>query len=304
MSTPPAAPQKPGFLVRLLRFLVRLFLATLLGIGLGAVLFFGIPALYREFIQPVRDHTVQLRLLEVGQTSAATQTAGQIFDLSARLENLEAQSDANKAAAAELRTLQTAVSSAESSISAQATSSAEQLNALATLDVGQQKAQASIDNSKQILIDSIDSLDARMNALETVQAKAAASQELTDQVRLLRAMQLVLRAEFYLGDNNYGLAAQDIASALGLLNEIAPTLPAGQAADALEATGYLESALADLPDRPVTANAKLQTAWQVLLGYAPTATATPLPSETPTPIITMLPDLTVTPTPSPTPVKP
>jgi len=304
MSTSPAAPQKPGFFVRLLRFLVRLFLATLLGIGLGAVLFFGIPALYREFIQPVRDHTVQLRLLEVGQTSAATQTAGQIFDLSARLENLEAQSDANKAAAAELRTLQTAVSSAESSISAQATSSAEQLNALATLDVGQQKAQASIENSKQILIDSIDSLDARMNALETVQAKAAASQELTDQVRLLRAMQLVLRAEFYLGDNNYGLAAQDIASALGLLNEIAPTLPAGQAADALEAAGYLESALVDLPDRPVTANAKLQTAWQVLLGYAPTATPTPLPSETPTPIVTMLPDLTVTPTPSPTAVKP
>ena len=304
MSTPPSTPQKPGFLARLLRFLVRLLLAVLFGLGLGAVLFFGIPALYREFIQPVRDHTVQLRLLEAEQKNAATQAAGQIFDLTARLESLEGQSDANKAAAAELKALQTAVSSAEDNLSAQATSSADQILGIATLQAGQQKAQTSLDKNKQILIDSISSLDTRMNALETAQANSATSQEMTDQVRLLRSMQLVLRAEFYLGQNNYGLASQDVNSALGLLKEIAPTLPAGQSTDALEAAGYLESALGDLPDRPVTANAKLQTAWEVLLGYSPTATPTAVATETPTPVVTMLPDLTLTPTPSPTPVKP
>ncbi len=311
MSNPAPQPQKDSFFVRLLRLIGNLVVAVVLGLALGAALFFGIPAVYRQFIQPVRDHTVQIRLLEANQASAATQAASQNLTLTSRLEALEKQNDANKAAAAELLTLKAALSTAEAQLGALQTSSAADHLALATASAGQQRAQASLDNSKQIIITSVESLSARIDALATAQAENASSRELGDQLRLLRAMQLVLRAEFYMAQNNFGLAKQDTQTALGMLKELSASLPAAQAASVQEAAGYLESALAGLPDRPVVVNAQLETAWQVLLGYTATATPTPTPLTaaldvtatltqtitTPTP----LPAFTITPTASATP---
>ncbi len=301
MTTSPAAPQKPGFFIRLLRFLLRLLVAILVGLLLGAGMFFGIPAVYRQFIQPVQNHTAQIAALQTSQAGAAAQAASQVEELTSRVNALEKQADADKAALAELAVLKTAQANSEGFLSYQATQSVAQHLIISTLQAGQQNQQTSLDSNSGALNNSLERLSERLTALETAQANSATTQETRDQLGLLRAMQLVLRSEFYLAQSNFGLAAQDAQSAQGLLQDLSNTLPTAQAAQAKEAAAYLKSAAADLPDHPVTANAKLETAWQVLLGYSPTAALTPTP--TPPADLTGTTGVTasLTPTPSGTP---
>jgi DNA-binding Lrp family transcriptional regulator len=280
MNNSQVTPQQPGFFSRLLRFLNRLLLAVLLGGLLGAALFYGVPALYRQFIQPVQDHTLQIQDLQARQDNIETQVGERIATLTARLETVELQSDANKAAISELETLQMLQSTSQARLDILQTSAANQQSSLSTLEVNLQSVQNSTDSTLTAINLSLDSLDQRIADLESAQSVNVSVSEMRQQIQILRAMQLLLRTEFYLSQDNYGLAVQDIQTAIDVVRDLSTSLSADEVETAIEVVGYLESALSDLPALPVIASNKLSTSWQILLIYLQKPVATPTPTPT------------------------
>jgi hypothetical protein len=307
MNNSQVTPQRPGFFSRLLRFLNRLLLVVLLGGLLGAALFYGVPALYRQFIQPVQVHTLQIQDLQARQDSIETQVGERIATLTARLETVELLSDANKAAISQLDSLQMFQSTSQARLDNLQTSAENQQSSLSTLEVNLQSLQNSTDRTLTTINLSLDSLDQRIADLERAQSVNVSVSEMRQQFQILRTMQLLLRAEFYLSQDNYGLAVQDIQTAIDVVRDLSTSLPADEVETAMEVVGYLESALSDLPALPVIASNKLSTSWQILLAYLQEPIATPTPTSTAslytgsTPTNTPVPAGTLTPTITPKP---
>lgn len=107
--------------------------------------------------------------------------------------------------------------------------------------------------------------------------------ELKHEVMLTRALDVLARARLYLAQSNFGLARMDVQTTRDLLAELE-----GETDDEIltQAITRLDLALGNLPAFPVVAAGDLEIAWQVLItGDAPvipTATPTPLSTETPT----------------------
>ena len=141
-------------------------------------------------------------------------------------------------------------------------------------------------------------LDEMQNTLVAINDTSLA--KLDNQIKLLKAMELLSRARLFLYQSNFGLAKQDAQSAREILAGLQDAAPEGLTADLTEANFRLDLVLKNLPDFPVAASDDLDLAWRVLVQGiphptpVPTETATPIPTEsaTPTPVA----DFTVTPT--------
>jgi chromosome segregation ATPase len=168
----------------------------------------------------------------------------------------------------------------EARLTALQTSAADHQSRLATLEASLQSIRNNTDSRLALLNSGLDSLDQRVATLESAQSNTVNVSEMHQQLQLLRSMQLLLRAQFYLSQDNYGLAAQDLQTASDVLGGLYSSLSADEADTAREVVGYLESALSDLPSRPVVANDKISTAWQILLFYLQKPAATPTPTPT------------------------
>jgi hypothetical protein len=89
-------------LLWLLRFALRLFFVVLLGIALGVGIFYGVVALYNQYIYPVQVHTIRLEQLQTRQEQDSSLTARRLSDLQERLDVLALQGDTDKQALAAL----------------------------------------------------------------------------------------------------------------------------------------------------------------------------------------------------------
>jgi hypothetical protein len=120
-----------------------------------------------------------------------------------------------------------------------------------------------------------------------------------DQV-LLRALDLLTRAELHLAQGNAGLARSDVEGARSLLSDLQTQLPAHYQ-DAMAAIlARLDLVLGNLPGAPDLARGDLDVAWQLLLrGLAGAGTELGLPVM-PTVTLTTTPTLTTTVTITPT----
>lgn len=125
----------------------------------------------------------------------------------------------------------------------------------------------------------------------------AANAELSRQVDLLRAMELLSRARLFMYQSNFGLAKVDVQTARDILADVQPTAPEPLAAELKEVLLRLDLTLSNLPSFPVAASDDLDIAWQVLLGGLPPTEPVPAPTATVEP----LPQPSETPLPSPTP---
>jgi len=99
MSMEPASPQ-PSFgerlasaFVQFVRALVRLLLLVMLAVILGAAAYFGVPLLYRTYVQPVEDNSARIAELETRLDVLESQTAQQHNDTADRLNALETRAD-------------------------------------------------------------------------------------------------------------------------------------------------------------------------------------------------------------------
>ncbi|WP_448335328.1 hypothetical protein [Bellilinea sp.] len=276
------------------RALLRLIIVILAGVILAGLLYMGFVLIYQQAILPARENAARLSLLE-------TQQAAQMDQLSQRMEKLQQQVTelGNEMIVlqdefAALKRDQEMVQSTQQAYPLQLKRLDELEKKLAQVQkIGQDALQLAEENQKTI-------------------ASGELLAGLEYQLTVLKSALLIQRARVYLGQANLGLARDEIRAARILLIELQQTASEEQKAELAAWLGRLDSALVNLPDRPVMAASDLQTAENLILlppmleetPIAPLAveetqqiTSTGVLISTPTPAGT----LALTPTPSPTP---
>ncbi len=304
-------------MVAFLRALLRLLIIAVLAVIVGAGLYYGLPAIYERYVQPIQMDVSSLQISQSDQEQAMAQLSSRVGDLSARINTLEVQADSDKQSIAELETqLDDALSAqAESFIPIQTAQAA----ATSRLDV--------IDQVLQSLDDQLSSMNTDVQSLSTLvsenqdvlagleeklQIEGTPLETIRNELKIVKAMELLTRGRLLLVANNLGLAQQDLESAGELLAELQASLPDGQKGDLAEIIDQLDKASNNLPARPVLASDDLEIAWKLLLlglpdpsrSVAPELTGTPENSSelaTPSPegSTAETPENTPTPTPKP-----
>uniref|UniRef100_A0A7C4Q0C9 Uncharacterized protein n=1 Tax=Bellilinea caldifistulae TaxID=360411 RepID=A0A7C4Q0C9_9CHLR len=284
------------------RALLRLIIVILAGVILAGLLYMGFVLIYQQAILPARENAARLSLLE-------TQQAAQMDQLSQRMEKLQQQVTelGNEMIVlqdefAALKRDQEMVQSTQQAYPLQLKRLDELEKKLAQVQkIGQDALQLAEENQKTI-------------------ASGELLAGLEYQLTVLKSALLIQRARVYLGQANLGLARDEIRAARILLIELQQTASEEQKAELAAWLGRLDSALVNLPDRPVMAASDLQTAENLILlppmveetriaplavEETPQITSTGVLTSTPTPAgtlaLTPTGTLTTSPTPSPTP---
>src|SRR3990172_1346815 len=79
------------FAARGARFLLRLLFVLMVGLGLGLAVYFGVPAVYRKYVEPVQANTERLAEVEAALAGYQEQSRGGRAGLDARLAQIEGQ---------------------------------------------------------------------------------------------------------------------------------------------------------------------------------------------------------------------
>lgn len=283
MSTPPAnvSSQKSSFGSCLIA-LVRLILVVILGALLGLAIYTGLLYLYQQAILPAQESAARLDLLETRQAISQQEMDNRIKQIGSRLNTLETQKSQDAESLAEL---QGDLASLEARL-------ADQTAALKQLD----ELEKDIDNLWEIVTYNSTRV---MGLWATQNAPNTTLQELSRQVQVMKAMQLLNRGRLLMLQSNWGLAEADVAEARRALVELQAEAPAYQQETIARWIQRLDLVLASLPESPVLAADDLEIAWRML------AMGLPAPGETLTPQPTPYRTGTVgaPPTPSPTAVS-
>jgi len=322
MSNNNPSPDNPSFgermgiaIVAFLRALLVLLIVGVLAVVVGAVIYYGLPAIYDRYVQPIQMDVSSLQVTQADQEQAIQQLSSRVEDLSSRINTLEVQSDSDKQTITELQTqLAGAISTQAESLApmqnAQATATSrlndldrtisELEDQLSTMTQDIQSLGTSVDQNQEMLTGLQDKLQIEGTPLENIR----------NELQIVKAMELLTRGRMLLDTNNLGLAQEDLQSASDLLNELQARLPDDQKGNLGEIIDRLNTASGNLPNRPILASDDLEIAWQLLLLGLPdqnqTATAevggTPgVSSDTATPgpegTGTATPTFTPTPTP-------
>jgi uncharacterized protein HemX len=235
-------PAPTSFPRRLARFLVRTLLVVLAGIGLGLGAYYGLPALYTGFVQPVQINTRQIGEIESALEAQRQSDQARLDAIETRLTGLETELAANKEMLGALQ--------------------ADLDSALTLLGSDHGDLQRLLDLESQLadLQSSVDSAEARLAAVEgSLSQSAEPVDALRERVQLLRAMELVLRARLSLADNNPGLAGEDVRRARGILSGASAPPRWG------DIVNRLDMALANLSASPLVAVQDVEAAWYLML---------------------------------------
>jgi septal ring factor EnvC (AmiA/AmiB activator) len=271
---------------------------------IGLALYFGIPAAYSRFIQPVQENTIRLEGMQTSQAQTDRQYNQDIASAQSRLETLEAQ---NSADSKTMATMQARLNSVESR-----TGDAEDLikastDRLDTLDGSIRDISAQMSVITGTLSEDRTTIQ---GLADKVQAGDPAVKSLYQELQVLKGMELITRSRLFLGQNNLGLARQDIQAALDILNRLQTQVPVYQVEAVSAVAERLTMALGNLPASPVLAADDLEIAWQQLVRGLPektpetagaaagalTVTATLTAQFTSTITMTLTPEVTLSPT--------
>ncbi len=247
MTVEPETPQPASgdrlatFAVRLIRILVRVLFVLLVGTGLGLAAYYGGPALYRQYIEPVQVNTQRIADLEQALAQVEANAAQDREQWTGRLADVEARQAVQ---AESLAALQADLAHQQSG-----------LEALSDLPDHVDRLAASLDETST-----------QVAALEaTLTSADAPTQRLGRVLQMVRAMELLTRARLWLIQNNLGLTADDVRSARTLLSDTAAAAPEAEAATLTPIIERLDLALQDLQTAPVVAANDIEIAWQLLV---------------------------------------
>jgi chromosome segregation ATPase len=289
LSPPPSTGSRIGqAIVSLVRVLVRLLLVIILAVALGVGIYWGIPALYRRYVQPVERNLSSLNDAQARQQEASHQLEQRLDSLQERLEDLELQNDTHKQTLDEL-------GSRLGGLEAEAQSGEEEeiASRLDDVDAALQAMGADLEQAQKDLAGVNEAMAQNDLELQDLAAQAEMGatplQELRNELQVVKAMEHLTRSRLFLVENNLGLAEQDVGAARFLLVGLQGEVPEEQV-ETLEAViSWLDSALDNLPARPILAAQDIEAAWQLLrFGLAGEPTPQPTPTAgafagTPTP---------------------
>jgi len=301
------------------RALLVLLVIAILATVVGVVIYYGVPALYNRYVQPIQTDVSTLQMSQADQEQAVQQLSSRIEDLSSRINTLEIQSDSDKQAITELQSqLDGAVSTQAESLKPVQDAQATATSRLDDLDQAISDLEdklTSVNQDVQAIATAVDKNQEQLTGLEDkLQVEGTPLETIHNELQMVKAMELLTRSRLLLVSNNLGLAQDDLQAASNLLSELQASLPEDQRGNLGEIIDRLNKASSNLPERPVLAADDLEIAWQLLLiglpaeSQTPTAQVSGTPGSssslgTPSPerTGTTTPEITASPTPSPTP---
>ena len=330
MST--ATSSRPGFLRRLWQAfvtLVKIAIVLVILVGLGAAGWFGYQELTRSFnslsnrAEANRQRIDLLRKdIDTLQTDRIAQ-GNQLNSLENELVGLDSEVDAlTEQLTADLNRQNEMLTELEGQMSDLIASTGTISGNVAALSAGVIALQGDVNEN----IAGVDELGGNVDVLSTDVSQlsddfialesevTAVSEEATDQVAqmgqalsLFRVWEMVYRARLRLVEQNFGLATDDVAAALALIEALAAERSEEEGEALLALQQRLELVAANLPNDANTAARDLESAWEMLdsllaevlgepeVGLAETAVITPTTTITATTAITATQPITTTP---------
>jgi len=309
MSDQVPTPAPPSFgdrlalaFIKFVRALVRILLILSLAVLLGAGIYYGVPALYRRYVQPVENNLSRLNDAQSRQEQSNQQVKQRLDELGQRVEGLELQNDSHKQTLNEVQArLDEMESAQQAGGGAQATAIAQQADleaTLAAMGANLEQLQSEIAAVNQAMGQT--SLQVQ-ELVDSAEVGKDPLQALHNELQLVKAMELLTRSRVYLVEDNLGLAKQDVSAARLLLAKMGGDVPSYQVKPLAAIIARLDAALSNLPSRPVLAAEDLEVAWQLLRDGLP-GQATPQPTPTAEAETPAASSVIETPTPTPTPI--
>lgn len=257
------AESRPSIAGRIGRFALRVFVVLTLGIAIGMAVYFGVPALYRDFVEPTRRNTERVDALQLSLDQIREGVQQQAEENSERLADLEGRL-------------------------------AQHSEMLSELEVNQERLQSDLEQNQtrleelDRLADRIEELDDDLSRasedLQQVQDELEAigdpAADLEFQLKLTQALTLLTRAQLWLSQDNLGLASEDVRSARNIL---ATAQTAADKAGLSQVARRLDLVLEEIRTNPDIALEELETAWTLLVGILNPETSPEEPVPLPTP---------------------
>jgi chromosome segregation ATPase len=224
-------------------------------VAVGAGVYFGVPWLYAQWIEPVQTHTAQ------------------IAQLSARLDTLrQSQEGAQAAVEARVTTLETAgdagrerVSSAEARVAELEQALAEAAAAREAMSAEVAELRAALQRTTNTLSAEARTSSAAISSLETdADTTSQAVGGLEGQVALLQAQNTLLKARLQLLAENLGDARELLAQAASELGALVEAWPALTAEERAALTTRLDGAALLTESQTASALDELDAVWSQL----------------------------------------
>jgi hypothetical protein len=322
-STPQKLSMGKRFLLTLKKvalFLFRLLIISLILGAVGVALYYGGPVLIDEYLlKDVKVNSSKIQEVNTELISSSEFFSQRLNDLQTRLEILEIQSDTD---AQNINDLQNQVSTSIDTLKDHSVS-LENLDAVqAALDAhdatlasleewvaeyeekfGEFQVEISeLDQTLDVYLEEVDILKYQFEAQDTVGT-------LRQELELLKVMELITRVRVSIGQENFGLAKEDLLVAQELITKLSSEVSVNQADYLADISQRLALAAKNLTITPDLVNEDLEIAWTLLLQGLPGETdlesgTTSIPTETPLsstdgdaePTKTLTPTVTPTPT--------
>lgn len=235
-------------IVRIFRFLLRITVVSVFGIILGIGAYLGIPAIYREFVEPVQTNSRQIEIitreLEELKEVLSSQTMT-IEEINGMLEgSLAEQRESIAELTAQVVTIDAVVIELEEGAKNFVTMEGR-------LDM--------VDDVLQEFGSDLEGFSVKLEETDTPSAK------LSRQLQLIKAMELITRARFWFIQDNLGKARDDIQSA----KEVVELVQSDGAESEVEILAgiveRLDQALLAVELTPIVAADDLEIVWQLLI---------------------------------------
>jgi C4-type Zn-finger protein len=230
---------------RIISFFIRLFLVVLVGAAIGTGAYYGIPALYRDFIQPIQTNTQRVAALEEDLAIVQVEIRERQSTLSTSIADVEG------AMALQREDL--------AALSAQSEGLETRMDQLQTELEGVQL----LSERFQEVEGDLDRLSERLDALEiSIEEEDPPIEQIQRQIQLLRVMELVTRARMWIIQDNFGEAIDDLTVAKEALETLDATSDDGSLVPIIE---RLDQTLFEISLSPVIAADDLEIVWQLLI---------------------------------------
>ena len=233
--------------------LLRVLFVVVAAVLLAAGGYFGVPWIYRQFIQPVQSSVAQLPLLRRQMEEANTQWAESFSAQQQRLTDMESQ----------LADHGERIANLEASLTRMSETLAEQQMILDTLSATVDGLPSDYAGREEMetLRDEFDTLQEDVTLAEQVAAQIDA---LEYRIALVQTWQEVLKTHIYLTEGNVGNAEAMLELATAHLAGASALAPEGEQEALTAIQTRLTQAASRLRNQPILAAQDLESAWYEL----------------------------------------
>jgi hypothetical protein len=254
------------------RAMLLLLLIVLIGGAIGAAIYYGSAAYYRDLVLPLKQNQARIVAVETSQARNQSETLAQLQDKQLRLNALEQQRSEDREALSELKNDLAA-------LSAVADDHAQRLDSLHELQDGLGSLQGDMDELDRALVLQNTRSAELMSTLAAVDPEVTKIQQ---EMTILLTMQYLERARHQLALGNTGTAEMDLEQAYSILSELYDEVEPENQITIGRWIRRLDLALGDLSGSPAAAIGDIDLTWQLMAASLSSAAAQE-PVGTPTP---------------------